>query len=679
MKIHKLAFMNAIGFLRGHISIAITLSLILSAACFAEDDISPKTDLSQMSIEDLMNIEVTSVSKKAEKLEDSSAAVFVITSEDIRRIGATNIPEALRIVPGLRVAKINANKWVVACRGFSETYTNKLLVLIDGRSVYTPLFAGVYWDMQDTVMEDIERIEVIRGPGATMWGANAVSGVINIITKNSDTTQGTYASQFTGSDVKGIGTIRYGGQLSTNGTYRVYGKYQNWDNALHADGQPAADGWEQNRQGFRADWNLPNSAKFTLQGDFYDELADQEAYMEPTVSTISNDQVNASGSNVVAKWSQSKSPTSSTDLQIYYDYTSRIEGNVGERRRTVDLDFQNRQAISPRHELIWGLGYKQSSCSLMQTEYVKFDITGETTQLFSAFCQDNITLSDKTKLTIGSKFEHNSYTGFEVQPNIRFLWKPQPRQTVWASISQAVRTPSLMERDSQFYWLGHTRPDGYYYVTKIYGDKDYDSEDLTAYEAGYRIQPSNKVSFDLTAYYNVYNNYRSFEIGTPQIMTAPFFYILVPLTLDNKANVNVYGWELSVKLNPRENWRLSAGYTYCKMNMIPDSDCTDTLSLANDAYYPHYQYQLRSSMDLKNNIEFDIEHYASGKFNDDVYYLPSWSRTDVRLGWKKSDTTEISLGVQNLFDRRHKEAYGTTYEIASYAGRNVYGQLIWRY
>lgn len=678
----RLAVLNAIDEcyrrLMARIFIVISLIMCMSISCSASD-VSPKTDISQMSIEDLMNIEVTSVSKKAEKLEDSSASVFVITSDDIRRTGATCIPEALRLVPGLHVAKINANRWVVACRGFSETYTNKLLVLIDGRSVYTPLFAGVYWDMQEMVMGDIDRIEIIRGPGATMWGANAVSGVINVITKSSSDTQGTYASQLYGSDVRGKSTIRYGGQLGANGTYRIYGKYLNWNDALHEDGQSAFDGWQQNKQGFRADWKLPNSGNFTLQGDFYNEQADQEAYMEPTVSIISNDQISISGSNIMAKWSQSKTPTSNTSLNLYYDYVNRVEGNIGERRRTVDLDFQNRQVLNDRHELVWGLGYRQSSCSIKQSEYVNFDITGETTQLYSAFCQDDITLSEKTKLTVGSKFEHNSYTGFEVQPNIRFLWTPQSHQTFWASISKAVRIPSLMERDSQFYWLGYTRSDGYYYVTKIYGNKNFQSEDLMAYEAGYRIQPSEKTSIDLTAYYNVYNNYRSFEIGTPQIMTSPFFYILVPLTIDNKANVNVYGWELSAKVNPNENWQLSAGYTYCRMNMIPDADCTDTLSLSNDAYYPHSQFQFRSSMDLKNNIELDIEHYLSSKFNDEYYYLPGWSRTDVRLGWKKSNTTEISLGVQNLFKSRHKEAYGTTYEVASYIGRNVYGQLSWRY
>ncbi|MCE5324527.1 TonB-dependent receptor [bacterium] len=659
--------------------IALVIGIFTPAWCADTETRSNTSDLTQLSLEDLMNIQVTSVSKKAERLSDSAAAVYVITSEDIRRSGATSIPEALRMVPGLHVAKIDSNKWTVSSRGFAERFTNKLLVLIDGRSVYTPLFAGVYWDMQDTVMEDIDRIEVIRGPGATMWGANAVNGVINIITKNSNTTQGTLASEYTGNTAKGIGSIRYGGMLSENATYRVYGRYLNWDNAAYEDGQTANDGWEQNRRGFRVDWNLTKSSSLMVQGDFYNEVAQQEAKLDPALSVVSQDNINAKGSDVLAKWTYSPSPKSSTDIQLYYDHTNRTESSYGEIRNTVDFDYQKRLTLNPRQELVWGMGYRQSSNDLTSSEVVSFDLSGETTCLYSAFCQEDITLAEnRSRLTIGSKFEHNSYTGFEIQPNIRFLWTPQPRHTFWASVSRAVRTPSYAERYSQFSWVGRTYDDGNYYLLRIIGNKDFKPEELTAYEIGYRVQRADKMSLDWTAYYNVYDNYRSFEPGSPQIVTSPFTYIVIPLTINNLVNVNVYGWEISGKYNITNNWRLSTGYTYCRLDMSSDPESNDTFSVNNDVYYPRKQFQIQSSLDLARNFELDINHYYSGPMTDVVFNVPRWSRTDLRLGWKKAETTEISLGVQNLFNKRHREAYATTNEVATYATRSYYAMFSWR-
>jgi iron complex outermembrane receptor protein len=417
-----------------------------------------------------------------------------------------------------------------------------------------------------------------------------------------------------------------------------------------------------------------------VQGDFYNEIAEQGAKLEPTFSIISTDQVNATESDVLAKWTHSPSPQSSTDIQVYYDHTNRVEGAYGEDRNTVDLDFQNRQTLNPRHELVWGLGYRQSSNSLISSQVINFDIPGETTHLYSAFCQDDITLAENcSKLTIGSKFEHNSYTGLEIQPNIRFLWTPQPQHTVWASVSRAVRTPSLAERNAQFYWVGHIFPDGNYYVTQIIGNENFKPEELTAYEVGYRVQPSERASLDWTAYYNAYDNYRSFETGNPQLVMTPFVYAVIPLTINNLVNVNVYGWEISGKYNIADNWRLSSGYTYCRLDMSTDPESTDIFSVNNDVYYPHKQFQFQSSMDLAKNFELDINYYYSGPLIDNTFPVPRWSRTDLRLGWKKSEKTEISLGVQNLFNNRHKETFATTYEEATYTTRSIFGKFTWRY
>lgn len=660
------------------LSVFLICLLVLSQISLSAD--STHSDLTQMSLEDLMNVEVTSVSKKAEKLVDSAAAVYVITAEDIHRSGATSIPEALRMVPGLHVAQIDSNKWLVSCRGFTERYTNKLLVLIDGRSVYTQLFAGVYWDTQDTVMEDIDRIEVIRGPGATMWGANAVNGVINIITKSSDTTQGTMASEFSGTQTRGIGNMQYGGKLGDNTSFRVYGKYLNWDNNVYTNGQSADDGWEQNRRGFRVDWNLPHSSSLMVQGDFYNEHADQEAKLDSSFLTVSQDQVNASGSDVLLKWSKNHSPSLSSELQMYYDHTDRAESAYAERRNTLDISYQRKQTLNDRHEIVWGTGYRRSSNTLRGSDIITVDSTGETTQLYSAFIQDDITLiENKSKLTIGSKFEHNDYTGFEYQPNIRFLWTPRPRQALWASISRAVRTPSQSERDAQFIWFSSIYADGIDYIGKVIGSKNYGSEDLLAYEMGYRTQPSNRLSLDLTAYLNVYNNFRSFEMGDFQFPVTSIPTIIMPMTLANKMNGQVYGWEIAGKWKITDKWNLNTGYTYCRMHMVRDADSSDLFSCGIPSNYPVHQFQILSTLDLPGRLEFDTALYYSDVIPDPDWYIPAWSRVDARLGWKKSESTEISLGVQNLFENRHKEAYATTYEEVTYIPRNIYAKVTFKY
>src|SRR5438093_3529420 len=412
------------------------------------------SDLADMSLEDLTKIEVTSVSKHKEKLADAPAAIFVITQEDIRRSGVTTIADALRLAPGLEVARVASHDWAITSRGFNELYANKLLVLIDGRSVYTPLFSGVYWDVQDTLLEDIDRIEVIRGPGATLWGANAVNGVINITTKSAKETIGGLLSGGYGTEEQGFGSARYGGKLGEDAYYRGYVKYFNRDSSALPSGAQANDAWEMYRGGFRTDWEPSAQNLFTLQGDAYAGTENQTVtlftpafpFTQPDASKM-----RVSGGNVIGRWTHTFTPDSDLKLQIYYDRTDRAVDYFKEMRNTADFDLQYRHPLWQRHDVTWGVGFRYADSDTSRSNFTLAFIPPERiTRIFNTFIQDEITLvKERLRLTLGSKFERNDYTGFEIQPSGRLLWTPHERHSVWASVSRAVRTPSRAEVDSR--------------------------------------------------------------------------------------------------------------------------------------------------------------------------------------------------------------------------------------
>ncbi len=394
-------------------------------------------DFTALSLEELMDVEVTSVSKRPQRLADAAAAIFVITQEDIRRPGATNIPELLRMVPGVEVARIDANKWAVSVRGFNARFSNKLLVLIDGRSVYSPLFSSVFWDIHDLVLEDIERIEVIRGPGATMWGANAVNGVINIITRSAKDTQGALLSGGGGTEQRAFGTARYGGRIGDNLYYRGYVKAAKLDDGALASGDDGADGFHQSRSGFRLDWEPRDEDTLTLAGDLYrldngTTDASHPLFVPPYLSTW-DDRGKAEGGSILANWSR---------------HLSADAGLCGSAD-VIEADLQHDFSPLSGHRLVWGLGYRYTHTASDSTLYMRPSPANRSESLFSAFVQDEISLiTDQLSLTLGSKFEHNDASGFEVQPTARLLWTPSPNHSLWAAVSRAVRTPSVSERDA---------------------------------------------------------------------------------------------------------------------------------------------------------------------------------------------------------------------------------------
>jgi iron complex outermembrane receptor protein len=638
-------------------------------------------------MEDLMNLQVTSVSKRTQKVADAAAAVFVITQEDIRRSGATSIPEALRLVPGLQVARIDQNKWAIASRGFNGRFDNKLLVLIDGRSVYTPLFSGVYWNVQDVMMEDVDRIEVIRGPGATLWGANAVNGVINIITKKAKDTQNTVVSAGAGTEERAYGTARFGSTVGKT-AFRVYGKYFNWGPSLDPSGTTAHDGWDALRGGFRADWTPRGSDSLTLQGDIYQskygETLSVPSLNAPYSSTFPN-QGNYSGANLLGRWNHS-SEGSSMSLQMYFDNTTIADNSLFvDHQNIFDLDFQHQFHVGDSHQFVWGLGYR----SIRDRNDPSFSVSLQpnlvTLNHFSAFVQDEISLVDnRLRLTFGSKFEHNDFTGFEVQPNARLLWTLTPNQSVWTAVSRAVRTPALTEEGLRLNSavippLTPQNPTPFPAVVSVFGSHQFQSEDLLAYEVGYRVQATNSFSADIATFYNNYSNLRTAEPGAPFLEGSPApTDLVVPFVASNKMSGGTYGVELFGDWKVVPKWRLVGSYSYLQMDIRKNSGSLDPTPDLPNGSSPRHEWYVRSSIDLPKHFEDD----TTLRFVDRLpgLNIPSYYSLDAHLGWRPVPQFELSIGGQNLLDNKHLEFIPDFINTApTQVKRTVYGSLTFRF
>lgn len=653
----------------GKIVLCFVWAFMCANSLFAVDEAQ---DLTNLSLEDLMKVEVTSVSRSPEKLSTASAAVSVITSDDIRRSGARSIAEALRFAPGLDVARLDSHQWAISSRGFNDVFANKLLVMIDGRSVYTPLFSGVYWDVQDTILQDVERIEVIRGPGATLWGANAVNGVINIITKAAKDTQGWLASGGGGTEELGFGGIRYGGKLGEDAYVRVYGKYFNRDESKLSSGADAQDRWDMFRGGFRLDWQPADVNLITFQGDVYTGTQAQ-TYAVPTFAppftAIIADDEEVSGGNLLARWSHTFSDESQMSLQAFVDETQRQSVIFREHRDTEDIDFQHQFALGQRQKIIWGGGFRRTADRTRGSTSVFLTPSHRASELLSAFAQDEISVvENRFSVTLGTKFEHNDFTGFEVQPSVRLLWTPRERHAVWTAVSRAVRTPSRAEDDLQINPPGV--PPGF---ATIFGSRGFHSEKLIAYEIGYRVQPLSHLSIDLTAFYNDYDDLRSIE----PLVLAP----VGPAIAANGLQGETYGFEAAATIQAFDYWRLQSGYSYLQMQLHRHPGSFDFLTERfTESGSPHHQIFLRSSIDLGRYVEFD----TTFRYVDNVILrganIPSYFTMDVRLGWRPNRNWEFAIVGQNLLDDRHPEfapSFIATQQTE--LERSVYAKVTWRF
>jgi iron complex outermembrane recepter protein len=643
-------------------------------------------DLSQASIEDLMNIPVTSVSKKEQKLSKTGAAIFVITQEDIRRSGATNIPDLLRMAPGVNVAQIDASTWSISIRGFNNPFGSQVLVLIDGRSLYSPDFGGVEWDQQDVPLEDIDRIEVIRGPGATVWGANAVNGVISITTKNAKATPGGLMEAGGGSQESANALAQYGGNLGADGSYRIFGKYSNTGGNEFANGSAGGDGWHFSHVGFRTDWNLSPQDALTVQGDLL-----QTAGSENLTTLLANhlsagertfdSPIAVLSANLLGRWTRTFSNGSDLSVQSYFQRDDRRLWGFRDILDTFDLDVQHHFRPAARHDIVWGGGVRFTKDSSTPGYAINLLPLYPLDNLANIFLQDEIALAPSLMFTIGSKLEHNSYVGFEYEPSAQLVWSVSERQSWWLSGARAIRQPARLDDAVYVDYETLPEPGGRFLLVEILPSTERSTEELRDIETGYRAQVSDRLSFDATTFFGFYYNLRTQQPGIPYLNPNPAApYLVVPVYAINSGSGTTYGGEVSGNWKVNERWRIKPGYSllYTRTKLTPGSEDITLALLA--ASSPRNQFQVRSLWDVTHRLEFDSSiGYTGGLANGGNGATPGYVRLDARLGFHMGERTELSVVGQNLTTPSHLEFHYVYPVTPVEIQRSVYGRVTWRF
>jgi iron complex outermembrane recepter protein len=617
-------------------------------------------DLTAVNLEDLLKMEVRSVSKKEQQLFRTPAAVYVLTSEDIRRSGASSLPDLLRLVPGLQVAQIDGNKFAVTARGFNGLWANKLLVLIDGRVVYTPVSSGVYWDLQDYVLEDIDRIEVVRGPGATVWGANAVNGVINITTKSAEVTQGGLVTLRVGAPDNAIAGVRYGGGLGSNGFYRLFAKQTRRGELVDETGAGAGDDARIFQAGFRADLQTSPSDSWTFEASAMDGKSGERVY-EPITSyafkprSIIKVDSPLHSQFALARWTRNRSQRSGLSFQAFWDHSYRLVVDKGETTQTVDFEFQQRLPLGRRHDLVWGAGQR----FWWDEEEVKFaeylDPPSSRTRLFNAFVQDEIVLLPTLNLSVGSKFEHNTIAGFEAQPTARVAWLPTGRQSAWFAVSRAARTPSRIERALHVDMAVFPDAAGNPIVLSLRGNPAVKNEHTTAYEVGYRFEPHRHLLVDVAAFHNRFSDLIGIRERTAFETTPGPPHVSLIQERANGVTGESEGIELLARWQPSPRWRLEGSYDWLR-NHLHEFHPGQPDAIALTSRHPEHQWRVRSLLTVTRGWQVDTHLLYTGRLQsvDVARYL----RADVRVGGAVTRHVLVSIVGQNLLEPTHREFDG---------------------
>lgn len=645
-------------------------------------------DLTQFGIEELMQVKVVSAAKTEQTLQETAGAVFVITADDIRRSGATNVPEALRLAPGVEVARIDSRRWAITIRGFNGRFANKLLVMIDGRSIYNPQFSGVYWEAENVFLPDIERIEVIRGPGGALWGANAVNGVINIITKTSQHTQGGLVSLTAGNEARAITGVRYGGKVGDGAAYRAYGQFTRYDGQISGvDGGDAGDDWRRGEGGVRLDWAPTAKDAVVVDGGWYDGNFKQKfsipllvaPYAERSVA-----QATLSGGSVRARWEHRYSATSRASVQGSYQYLSLTDPLHVVDSEIFDLDFQHDFSLAGRQEVVWGLVYRRTADRFADTRVSHFDPGKSATDLFGAFVQDQVELiPEQLRLIAGLKIEHNDFTGWEWQPSARMLWTPHPRHRVWGAVSRAVRTPSRGENDLRIkmFTLPPSPSTGNLpALLTAFSLGNLKSEELIAYEAGYRALLSERFSLDTAVFYNDYDRLIVADRGTPFLeISGASPHLVVPLELKNRGKGFNAGFELAADWRPVADWRLRLAYSHSYSNMRQGVDTVYQLG-------KHDQLAVSAAWNLRDNLELDMGwRYVNG-FEIATFSALGAVKIDPRhsldlgLRWRPRKDLELSVVATDVLDESRLEfVHEALSAVPTAIERSLYGQVKWSF
>lgn len=652
-------------------------------------------EIFELDLEDIIDLEISSVSKRTERASEAAAAVYVLTGDEIRRSGARSIPDALRGVPGLHVAQLSGGRWSVSARGFSNLFSDKLLVLRDGRSVYTPLFAGVYWDVQDVAIDEIDRIEVIRGPGGTLWGSNAVNGVINILTKRAAESQGTYLQAGGGVTERVFATARRGGRLGQIGHWRMHGKYFQRTGLEDNGTTPGEDPSDQVQGGFRTDFVLGPRAEATLQGDVYHGHS-QSIGLVPDPTTLALVQARADGDvlggNGLMRATFQAGEGSEAIVQLSYAVADRDDGIYDYHLGTFDAEAQQQFPLLGFANLTWGAGYRLYRDDIDRTSFVDLDPERRTYDLVNGFAQADLHfLEGKLRLTVGSKLEHNDFTGLEHQPSARIAFLPTPRLTIWGAASRAARTPSRGTNDVGV-TLSAVLPPTSPLPTEVQlaGDDDVATESLEAYELGFRLRPHDSIVIDLAGFYNRYDSLQTFETG-PLFCTDGALItgasavtacavggnrLRQTLPADNKAEAQSKGLEVLVRFQPAGRWQLDFAYTYFHIGFDLDGDSTAGFLLFDEDQWPDHQFSVRSRLNPRDDLALDAGLYYVDELSGldvDAYF-----RWDVRVAWKLTDRVELSLVGQNLIEK-HEELSTQPLFLGTRIPRSVFAMVTWRY
>ena len=636
---------------------ATAASLIIALAPPAALRAGQQADLTTLSLEQLLQTKVISVSKQEETRLATPAAVHVVTGADVVQSGARTLPDALRLSPGVHVARNTASQWAIGIRGFTGTLARAQLALIDGRSVYTPLFAGTYWDVQDVLLDDLERIEVVRGPGGTLWGANAVNGIVNVISKSAADTQGGLVVLGAGNQERGFGRARYGGRWS-GGAYRVYGLYHSRAPEQHPDGVDF-DGWHMLRGGFRSDWTREPSQTLTVQGDVYTGRAGQRTtfarFDPPFVETVERD-ASLSGGNLRARWQRALTGTREIRIQVYYDRTHRGEAAFSETRDTYDLDAQYRFRLPGRHEVLAGIGYRLSDGRTRSLPALGFVPPERTDDLFSAFLEDTVELvPGRLQVAVGSKVERNDYSGFELQPSVRLGFETRPGQRLWAAVTRAVRTPTRFDRDLVFNTAFVAGTPAF---ARLLGDDGFETERSLVYETGYRARLSPRVALGLAAFHNRYPNLVSYEVGEPFLEPGR---VVVPLRTANGTHGNVTGVEIDCDVRPLDGWLVRGTYSYLNMSVSPQVSSNDTGSGAVEDASPRHMASVASTLRLPGRVTLGAFYRWLARLPSRD--IPAYSELDFHVAWRLSGRLELTAAGRNLLHPHHPEWSATVGEL----------------
>jgi len=660
--------------------IAALLSAGMAVQCAAQaapGSPNPPVDLVNMSLAELGTIVVTTASKEPEEVWRSPSAIFVITQEDIRRSGATSIPEILRLAPDVEVARIDSDHWSVGIRGFSGQFSKSLLVLIDGRSVYSPLFAGVYWQVQDTLLDDIDRIEIIRGPGGTIWGANAVNGIINIITKDAKNTHGKLSSIGGGTTDQGLAASRFGGTNGKGFDYRVYGKGFIRGHESHPDAANF-DEWKMGQLGFSADWDATSRDTLSIQGDMYKGRDGERVAVStysPPATVVIDDPHHTSGGNVVGSWRRQVNADSDVEVTGYFDRTTRFSPQLDEVRNTFAIDLLYHFIVKGRNDILLGAGARWSPDNITQeVPTINFTPNKETDSIYSWFVQDQIKIIPTTlSLVLGSKFEHNDRSGFEVQPNGRLLWTPKNHQTVWAAVTRAVRTPSRLDQDFQL--TDFVQPNPLVFL-RVVGSKNFRSERMLGTEIGYRTLLTSKLYIDIATFRNDYNDLYGYGPGSIFLETSPQpAHIVLQEPLANALKGHTSGGAIAPAWKPVHWWEIKASYSYLHLYVHDKPGFTDSQNTVSDnGSSPHHQVTVQSLLNLPHKIELDATYrYISSL---PAQKVQAYNAADVRCGWLPSHNWELSIVGRNLIQNQHAE-FGSDVNTIVGIKRDVYAKITW--